>query len=198
MEDTARETLAKPPPWKLERRGGIDVEQVREELRRTHPSRQHAPHALCQVYEWQRGGYAESPTELGRFFTPEQLRQLIGDWWTQIEYPSQIALRQPQVLDLFRAAGFVANPADVAQPTEVLTVYRGVQGEGSPRGLSWTTELDRAVWFARRWPFLPLGTVWAAEVPPKHVLGIFHNREEAEVVVNPRNLRNLRAVDIPE
>jgi len=35
----------------------------------------------------------------------------------------------------------------------------------------------------------------AADAPPRHVLGIFHGRQEAEVVVNPRGLRNVRELE---
>ncbi len=188
--------LSRPEPWQAERTGGIDLEKALEKLEQVAGYGSRAPDALWQLYEWQFYGYSESPEQIGRFFTPEQLQQLIRPWWTLIEFPGNLGTGR--MVDLFQAAGFVSDQDDVTAPTEVLTVYRGVQGYGSPRGLSWTTDLDKAVWFARRWPYLPLGTVWAAEVPPKHVLGMFHGREEAEVVVNPRGLRNLRAVAMPE
>ena len=53
----------------------------------------------------------------------------------------------------------------------------------------------RAFWFARRFDMLSTaGQTYAAEIRPQNVLAIFYDRGESEVVVEPRGLRNLRAL----
>ena len=68
-------------------------------------------------------------------------------------------------------------------------------GEGhSGRGRTRLGRLFQAAGFVTEYRHLGPGIVLAAEVPPRHVLGIFHGRQEAEVIVTPRGLRNLREV----
>lgn len=122
----------------------------------------------------------------------DELRALLAAWWLDAEGPSNLGV--VRWVRLFKAAGFVADRAGTEPPIDPLTVYRGIQGYGRRRGLSWTLDRDRAAWFARRFPHFGASVVLVARPRPRHVLGIFHGREEAEVVVNPRGLRNLREI----
>lgn len=95
----------------------------------------------------------------------------------------------------FRAAGFVTDTNGVLLPTEAVTAWRGAAARHG-RGLSWTTDLEVARFFARRYAGTSrTSTVYAAEVPPEGVLGVFPGRKEAELVVDPSLLRNLRIVE---
>jgi len=61
------------------------------------------------------------------------------------------------------------------------------------RGLSWTTDLEVARGFAagkrgvNRHP-----TLASAVIPKEHVLALFLSRQEQEVIVDPRRLRQLK------
>jgi len=151
-----------------------------------------------QDYELQRMGN----NRIGRIMdwheagqlTGERLRACLAEWWDMGDGHS--GLGTGRLVALFQAAGFVADTAGVEPPTGELTVYRGISAGRNRRRLSWTTDPDRAAWFARRYAYyFGHGTVLAAEVSPRHVLGIFHGRREAEVVVNFRGLRNIREVE---
>jgi hypothetical protein len=80
-----------------------------------------------------------------------------------------------------------------------LTIYRGFASERSKDGISWTLNLERAKWFSlyagdprRRfmgsWGRLP--RVVSGACLKSNVLAFFSQREEEEVVIDPRSVRN--------
>jgi len=80
---------------------------------------------------------------------------------------------------------------------QLVFVYRGCE-RGRERGLSWTTDLEVATRFARgQRVFNTRPTLVSAYIPKVHVLGVFLNRSESEVVVDPRRLRRLTALEPP-
>lgn len=83
-------------------------------------------------------------------------------------------------LAMFRHAGFITTGRPL--PTESLTVYRGCV-DWKVRAPSWTTDLDVALWFANRAP--TRSVVWQAQVEPRHMLAIFDDVDEYEIVVSP-------------
>lgn len=127
---------------------------------------------------------------LGLGLPPDALNRMLEMYWSLTESPS--AYGTGRLVALFERAGFVTDAPDVPPPLEPMTVFRGVPATGKARGLSWTPDEHKGGWFARRGSILVPGIVYAAEIDPQHVLGIFHERGEAEVVVNPRRLRRLR------
>jgi hypothetical protein len=74
------------------------------------------------------------------------------------------------------------------------TLYRGVAGKPSDRrvrGISWTGTLERALWFANRYPELGNPAVYKAEVEALHVLAYVgsHRGEDEYVVSLPRSVK---------
>jgi hypothetical protein len=75
---------------------------------------------------------------------------------------------------------------------DLVPIWRGCEG-GRERGLHWTIRRALAEDFARgkrcrnRNP-----TIVSAEVPKQHILAVFVDRDEDEVVVDPRRLRKVR------
>lgn len=61
-------------------------------------------------------------------------------------------------------------------PDGEFSIYRG----GPVMGFSWTRDLDRAKWFARRWG--ANGPIWEATVTTNDVIGYYDGRGEKEVV----------------
>lgn len=66
------------------------------------------------------------------------------------------------------------------------TVFRGVAGHGARRRLrsiSWTADMEKAVWFAKRSAMmgsLPLPAVYETTVPVERVFAFYNGREERE------------------
>lgn len=73
------------------------------------------------------------------------------------------------------------------------TVYRGVGREGSERqvdGMSWTTSLDIACWFAWRGLYDP--AVYQATVSGDEVYCYFRDRNEEELICRPKESQRLQ------
>jgi hypothetical protein len=69
--------------------------------------------------------------------------------------------------------------------------------------MAWTTDVEKARWFARRASLISKttgkgdGVVVEALVPPDGVLAaLFGERREAEIVVDPRTLTGLRRLEV--
>ena len=77
---------------------------------------------------------------------------------------------------------------------ETVTIHRGIRRKSySPRGMSWTRDKERAVWFAHRWKQRgDKPVVLTAEVGKKNVLAFFMGRGEEEIVALPKYLKNVR------
>lgn len=80
-----------------------------------------------------------------------------------------------------------------------ITVYRGCD-RSRVRAISWTTDLKIAQSFARghRGIRLPDPVVMTAKVWKRDVITTIQHRKESEVIVDPRSLRYLRELKVPE
>lgn len=67
------------------------------------------------------------------------------------------------------------------------TVYRGVTPGHNPNGMSWTTDFEKASWFANRFGS---GYVIEGTVSKQDVLAYFGNRNEEEYVIEAENVKN--------
>lgn len=131
-------------------------------------------------------------------FTKKDYTEFISDSWTDVEFPHQAGVRR--LVRMFKDAdaellrtqcendkkGYDALP-------ETIIIYRGLQGKKAKcRGLSWTTNLEKAKWFANRFKFN--GKVYQAEISKKDVFFYTDERGEAEVVVNPAKLKKIQVI----
>jgi hypothetical protein len=121
--------------------------------------------------------------------TVEDLRALMPDAWQMSEGPQE-KLGVAAWVFLFRCAGFISD-ANHPQPREPLTIYRGATW-GRRRGMAWTTDREKAEWFANRFSVLREALVYEITVGPEVVLALFDGRNEAEVVVEPAKLPPVR------
>jgi len=130
----------------------------------------------------------------------EDFSKILGSAWVMAEAPNQDPnFRKAGLLSLFKSA----DPKALMEPREyerllaldeVVTVYRGVTpyNADNVKALSWTLDMEKAEWFARR--FGQEGCVYRAEIAKEHVLALFLGRGEKEVIVDPGQLRNIKAV----
>jgi hypothetical protein len=122
--------------------------------------------------------------------------KLLKDIWVTTEFPHQMAI--PKIVSLFKNADAELLMTEdekciYTNLPESVTVYRGCPDKRAKvRGLSWTTRLEKADWFANR--FNHDGTVYQAEIRKKHIFMFTDERKESECVVNLRYLKNLQKI----
>lgn len=80
---------------------------------------------------------------------------------------------------------------------EPITIYRGANTEKhAKKGLSWTLNRDKAIWFAKRYSRSPhSGWLATAIVTKKQIAAIFQRRGEDEVVVTKR-IKNQMCINL--
>jgi hypothetical protein len=110
----------------------------------------------------------------------DELRDLLPEIWTDTEMPGG-NLEDPAYL--WREVGFATDDQEEwdALP-EKLTLWRG----GYAGGISWTTDREKAEWFARR--FATDGeslSVWEVTIDKDQALGYLTGRGESEVILPP-------------
>ena len=131
------------------------------------------------------------------YLSQEDLSKILSSAWVMSENPNADAnLTKRRLVSLFRSA----DPSVLMDEDErqmltnldaTVTVYRGVTSYNvkNVRALSWTLSYDTAKWFASR--FGEYGTVYEAQVHKEHILALFNGRNEAEVIIDPKNLMNI-------
>jgi hypothetical protein len=106
------------------------------------------------------------------------------------------------IADILRRACSKISLAEVLSPEErgffdalpdLVSVFRGCE-QGRERGLHWTTSRAIAEKFAIGQRCTnPRPTLVTAQIPKRHIFAVFANRNEAEIVLDPRRLRRLSA-----
>ncbi len=78
----------------------------------------------------------------------------------------------------------------LARLPEPFPVYRGFLGRRA-KGLSWTTDRKKAIWFARRFAKCGIGDprLLSGIAAKKDVLAYFTRRKESEVVIDPEKVK---------
>jgi len=134
-----------------------------------------------------------------------QLYDLLSRFWNDSEHPSQFGKRFLNTMfrTAFAAGGVVTDvqgtPEEIkrmALPLTTVTLFRGVSKRTDGRGMSWTKDASRAAWFATRLSKNGLGYVFGCEVEPDGIWGIFEDRGESEVVINPRKIKSFRLLEV--
>lgn len=122
----------------------------------------------------------------------------LGSMWTIVEFPNvDNNITAPEFVKIFRRANKTLLMDENEQKQysafpEKITVYRGIRGRGSLKALSWTTDIEQAEWFAKRWD--KKGRVYSATARKDDVLAYFCSRNEAEVVVDYTKLMDVSLV----
>jgi len=110
-------------------------------------------------------------------------------WWQRSDFANQLrwAIRKVALAD------YLEPPARTfydALP-KIIPVWRGCE-RGRERGLYWTTDRSVAEGFAEGKRFSnKRPTVVQAQIPKPHIFAVFVNRQESEIVLDPRRLRKL-------
>lgn len=121
----------------------------------------------------------------------DDLREVLQPVWTSAEGSTR-EFPIPKWVALFREADYSLRPQ------QAVRLYRGTRRGRWRRGMSWTTDLDRARFFADRWFERGYGQTEVVTVlaPPAAMLVEIANDSESEVVVDPTLLPRVRLIEV--
>lgn len=131
------------------------------------------------------------------FLTDKELAEALRAIWTSVEYPNNDPnFTQAQMIRLFKRAKInnlctESEITAIEEMSEPITIFRGIQKGASVKRMSWTTSLQIAKWFAKR--FNNNGEIYSARVPKNAILAYFDSGEK-EVIVDPKTLQDMKAV----
>lgn len=152
------------------------------------------------VFLHERPWRLQALAERAHKIPPEAKGKLLGEVWRDSEYPhvNTLAWRMlwfgegvaVHAMDEEEAALFKVLQRKAAEGT--LTLWRGTSAiNAAARGMSWTTDYDKAVWFARR-EGRGHPVVWEVKPPPHRIFAYMDGRGEREVIVDTKGLRGIR------
>ena len=109
------------------------------------------------------------------YLSQEDFSVILADAWISTENPNSYPdLTRRELVAMFKSADAMEMMSEEERETlnrlgEEFTVYRGVTpyNEKNIRALSWTTDYDKAKWFAER--FGENGTVYEARIRKEHI-----------------------------
>ena len=130
----------------------------------------------------------------------DDLSVALANAWTSSESPNMDSdMTKAQAVRLFQ----ICNPEKIMceadyevykQLPDELIVYRGLGSLNADniKALSWTLNLDKAKWFAKRFNFsnAPL-KVYRAKSKKKYIFAYCNDRNEGEVIVDYHKLQNI-------
>ena len=135
-------------------------------------------------------------------FTKEDYAELLRDAWISTEFPHQMP--NAKLIRMFESADRHALMTDDEHKAldilpDAIPVYRGYsetnvrKGMTKRRGLSWTLDKEKAIWFAKRWSHSDAKLLSATA--SKTDVYIYTNvRGEQELVVNPKKLKKVKEI----
>ena len=138
------------------------------------------------------------------YLNSEDLTKIIKYAWCHQENPNHDPnMTKSELVQLFSSCDkqMLMSQEDLAYYTNLpdeLTIYRGVRTKrkNTVNALSWTLNPKTARFFAAR--FLrkrEVGYIFRATIKKEHTFAYFSDADEAEIVVNPKYLENIKSVE---
>lgn len=127
----------------------------------------------------------------------KEFAQLLALCWMQTEAPNQdVNVSQKEFVEMFQEASAedlmnLDEHRKLAELPDEIEIYRGVTEKNKDNilAMSWTMKQETAEWFANR--FKGKGKVYRAKIRKEDILAVFLGRNESEVIVDPKNLKEI-------
>ena len=136
---------------------------------------------------------------INQYLSIEDYNSFLKYLWVYMEYPNNDKnVSKKEFIEYFKKIdkNIFMNKEEIDVynnlPDEIV-VYRGVKPNSTYKALSWTLNLDTATWFADR--FEKDGKVYKATINKKYVFTYIGERNEFEVVLDYRKLKNIEIKD---
>lgn len=133
------------------------------------------------------------------FLCSKDYAETLSSLWVSVEFPNHDAnVSVNEFLTYFSKANKELlmgkeNFEKYNTLPDKITVYRGTCLKSTTKALSWTTNLEKARWFANR--FGDNGKVYEAIIDKKNIFAYLADRSESEVVLNYKKLENLKQIE---
>lgn len=122
-----------------------------------------------------------------QYMSPEDFEKVLLFSWIMVEHPLRdINVTKNEMLKWFSKIGYTSNLSGI------VTIYRGVGSEEYRDGISWTLDKNKAKWFATR--FTQEGVVYSATVKSENILYYITDRNEEEIIVDPKKLIHVEKI----
>jgi hypothetical protein len=133
-----------------------------------------------------------------KFLNQQDYADALTHLWITVEFPNHDAnVSVEEFLKYFsKADKELLMGKDIEKYNSLpdkITVYRGTCLKSTTKALSWTTNIEKARWFANR--FGNNGKVYEATIDKKDIFAYFTNRGESEVVLNYKKLEKIRKIE---
>lgn len=120
------------------------------------------------------------------YMSKEDFEKTLIQSWVMCENPSDdVNVTQAEKLRWFKKLNYISDLSGI------VTIYRGVENEKWKKGLSWTLNKNKAIWFATR--FSDEGIVYTAQINSSDILYYTSDRGEEEVIVDPKKLLQIQS-----
>ena len=131
------------------------------------------------------------------YLSEQDFGQILSSAWILNESPNDDAnMTRRELVSAFTSVSpeYLMDEEELREFGELddtITVYRGVTPHNAKniKALSWTLDRNTAEWFAHR--FGEEGTVYEAQIDKEHICALFTGRNESEIIVDPRYLRDI-------
>ena len=132
------------------------------------------------------------------FLDIDDYTNMLEALWTEMEYPNtDVNVSKREWISMWKKADLdkIYSEEDkevLAKLPDRFIVYRGLMDRAKVEALSWTLDIDKAVWFAKR--FGHNGKVYKAYCNKKDILVYLSCRNESEIVVDWNKLEDIEEV----
>lgn len=165
-----------------------------------------AAESVIDIYDFITKPYSLSFIDLAQnHLSKADLSRLLRNAWMHAEFLyNNPVFSRAQFAELFRKCepSILMTPEECAAfsalPNEI-ELYRGVRKCSKKiRGMSWTTSLETAEFFSKRFSEgHSRGDLYKAQIRKSDILAYFLERGEQEIVVDTRGLRNIEKLNTP-
>ena len=130
---------------------------------------------------------------VSEYLDEKDYAKLLADIWVRSENPNNdVNVSLDECIEFFKKANksILMNEDEYkvySDLPDMVHVYRGVSKGRNPKGLSYTLNKDKAIWFQNRYADKDnKGFLIEKDIKKENILAFFSSRDEAEIVIDTR------------
>ncbi len=131
--------------------------------------------------------------------TDQECADALYSIWTMQERFYDCGMAKTKMIKFMKMAEkslVLPDDIDKLSDDSMITIYRGVK-ENDYKGLSWTTDKNTAIWFAKRFSYdVDKCYVFTGQLKKKDIIAFFDCRNESEIVCDYRKVKDIRCEEI--